>query len=241
MIKVESLIYKIDQKLNKVVALEHQVIPIENKILALNEAQLKLVTSKLSPNNILGLGLDALKKRYEDLEVLIEPASAHELNLSLVDKKINRWETSLDSLKPQYMFYIDSYILADKGKCKNKVVYVNRLVKHADVATLLVNTNYSPSFEYEETFCTISSSKLEIYTDGTFTPSKAYVTYIRYPKKIDFAGYIDLEGNASSTVDCELPEYLEAELLALTIEELAMDTENVPAIEFAQGRKKTVE
>jgi len=81
MIPVESLLYKIDLRLNKVAALEHQVIPLENKILALNEAQLKLVKLKIDPNNPLGLGLDSFKKRYEDLEVLVESQSGHPLTL----------------------------------------------------------------------------------------------------------------------------------------------------------------
>lgn len=242
MISVESLLYKIDLKLNKVAALEHQVIPLENKILSLNEAQLKLVKTKLDPNNQLGLGLDAFKKRYEDLEVLIEAASKHPLNLINVDPILNRWEADLTLLSPKYMFYIDSYLLADKGTCRNNVVYVNKdLVKHADVITLLNNTNYKPSFEYAETFCTISDFQLEIYTDGTFTPTKIFVNYIRYPQPIDYPGYIRLDGTSSTKSDSELPEYLEDELLNFAIQELAMDTENVPAVQFTQERIRTSE
>lgn len=242
MISIESLLYKIDLKLNKIATLEHQVIPLENKVLALNEAQLKLVKAKLNPNNPLGLGLDAFKKRYEDLEVLIEPASDHGLLLELNDTHLNRWAGNLELLSPEYMFYIDSYILADKGTCKNKIIYVNKdLVKHADVITLMTNTNYKPSFEYEETFCTISNFKFEVYTDGTFTPTKAYISYIRYPQKMDYVGYIHFDGSASITVNSELPEYLEDELLNLTIQELGMDTENVPAVQFTQERIRTSE
>jgi hypothetical protein len=242
MIQVESLLYKIDQKLNKLATLEHQVIPLENKILALNEAQLKLVKAKLNPNNPLGLGLDAFKKRYEDLEVLIEPAEKHKLILELSDPVLNKWIAPLSSLDPDYMFYIDSYVIANKGKCTNRVIYVNKdLVKHADVITLLNNTNYKPSFEYEETFCTITNFNFEIYTDGTFTPLHAQISYIRYPQKIDSVGYIHFNGEASITTNCELPEYLEDELLNLTIQELGMDTENVPAVQFTQERIRTSE
>lgn len=47
MIPVDSLLYKIDQKLNKLSTNEHQEIPVEDKILALNEAQIKLIKQKL--------------------------------------------------------------------------------------------------------------------------------------------------------------------------------------------------
>lgn len=242
MIPVESLLYKIDLKLNKVAALEHQIIPLENKILALNEAQLKLVKLKMNPNNPLGLGLDSFKKRYEDLEVLIESQSDHPLTLTEVDKVLNRWSADLSLLIPEYMFYIDSYFIASKGGCKDKVIYVNKdLVKHSDVITLLINTNYKPSFEYEESFCSVSELQLSIYTDGTFTPDKIYVSYIRYPQKIDYPGYTKFDGTASSKSDSELPEFLEDELLNLTVQELAMDTENNPAVQYTQARIQTSE
>lgn len=242
MIAIESLLYKIDLRLNKVATLEHQVIPLENKILALNEAQLKLIKLKTDPNNPLNLGLDAFKKRYEDLQVLVEAAEQHPLAVILVDARMNKWTSNLELLIPDYMLYIDSYMVADKGQCKNRVVYINRdLTKHADVSILMTNTNYKPSFEYEETFCTISDFQLETYTDGTFTPTTVYVSYIRYPQNMDYPGYVKFDGTDSTKVDCELNGYLEDELLNLTIEELAMDTENTPAVQFTGRRIATSE
>lgn len=242
MIPVESLLYKIDLKLNKVAALDHQIIPLENKILALNEAQLKLVKLKMDPNNPLGAGMDSFKKRYEDLEVLIENAADHPLALSLIDSRLNQWKADLNLLDPEYMFYVDSYIVASKGPCVDKTIYVNKdLVKHSDVITLLTNTNYRPSFEHEETFCIVNNFQISIYTDGTFTPSTLYISYLRYPQRIDYPGYIKLDGTASVHSDSELPEYLEDELLNLAIQELAMDTENMPAVQFTQERIRTSE
>lgn len=242
MIPVESLIYKIDLMLNKVAALEHQVIPLEDKILALNEAQLKLVKLKMDPNNPLGLGFDSFKKRYEDLEVLVESQSDHVLTLEEQDPILHRWAVDLEELNPKYMFYIDSYFTASKGPCKDKIIYVNKdLVKHSDIITLLVNTNYKPSFEYEESFCSISNLQLSIYTDGTFTPNKIYISYIRYPQEIDYPGYIKFDGTPSAKSNCELPEFLEDELLNLAVQNLAMNTENNPAVQYSQLRIQSSE
>jgi hypothetical protein len=47
MIPVDSLLYKIDQKLNKLSTNIHQQINLEDKILALNEAQIKLIKQKV--------------------------------------------------------------------------------------------------------------------------------------------------------------------------------------------------
>ncbi len=63
MIPVDSLLYKIDQKLNKLSSNEHQQIQLEDKILALNEAQLRLIKQKIDSNNVLGGGMDAFKKK----------------------------------------------------------------------------------------------------------------------------------------------------------------------------------
>jgi hypothetical protein len=244
MISVDSLLYKIDQKLNKLSSNEHQRIQLEDKILALNEAQIKLIKQKVTGTvTNTGLGLDAFKKRYEDLENLVENYDKHELTLTPKSKNyLNQWGASLPELGPQYMFYIDSFILADKGKCKNKRLRVNNdLVKHADVQVLLDNSNYKPSFEYEETFNVLTSDEIIIFTDGTFTPTKLYISYIRYPKKINKIGYVDFDGTPSTDEDCELHAYLEDELLDLTVNALAEYTENVSAAQSSQVRIQTNE
>jgi len=242
MIRVDSLLYKIDQKLNKLSTNDHQQIPLEDKILALNEAQIKLIKRKVSGTaTTSGLGLDAFRKRYEDLQVLVVDYSKP-LDLELSDKNLNQYNADLTKLSPKYLFYIDSYILADKGRCKDRKIWVNKdLAKHSDISLLLNNENYKPSFEYQETFNTIADNKLAIYTDGTFTPKKIFVSYLRYPQYINKSGYVDLEGNETPDQDCELADYLEDELVDLTVQDLAEYTENASAVQSAQFRIQTSE
>lgn len=242
MIPVDNLLYKIDQKLNKLSSNSHQVIELEDKILALNEAQIKLIKQKTDSNNVLKGGMDAFKKRYEDMQKLVIAYDEMKLPLMETDLVLNKWVASLVGLNPPMMFYIDSYILADKGPCKDRVVWVNRdLAKHADVPTLLNNTNYKPSFEYQETFCILSSDQVGIFTDGTFTPTAIYLSYLRYPKYIDKEGYIKLDGSSSTNQDCELKNYLEDELVDLTVQSLAMYTDNPAAAQAAAARIQTNE
>ena len=244
MIPTQSLIYGIDIKLNKLSGLAHQSIPVENKIQALNRAQIRLIKKKLSPNNILGLGFDASKKRYQDLEVLVENASDHQLPVTLKDPNLNRWSSDLSSpaLTPNYMFFVDGYLIANKGACTNRVIYINsHLIKHGSVSILLENPSFVPSFEYQETFCTLSSDTISVYTDGTFTPTSLYLSYIRYPKYIDYVGYVGFNGNASATVDCELAGYLEEELLDMAVFELGADIEDPAVIQLAGERDKVDE
>lgn len=243
MISVDSLLYKIDQKLNKLSTNVHQQIQLEDKILALNEAQIKLIKQKVDGfSTPTGLGEGSFKKRYEDLQNLVVTYSKGKLPLILTDKLTNEWSADLSKLSPKYMFYIDSYVLADKGVCKNRQIWINRdLAKHGDLQFLLNNNHYKPSFEYQETFNTISSNEISIYTDGTFKPKDIYTSYLRYPVYINKSGYIDFEGNPSTDVDCELEKYLEDELLDLTVQNLAMYTENTSAVQNAQYRIQTNE
>lgn len=242
MISVDSLLYKIDQRLNKLSTNAHQQIPLEDKILALNEAQIKLIKQKVDGvSTISGLGLDAFKKRYEDLQRLV--VSYKDLSLTEKNKELNQWSANLDLLNPKYMFYVDAYVIANKGTiCTNRKIWINKdLSKHGDLSLLLNNDHYKPSFEYQETFNSLSSNEMSIYTDGTFTPTKLWVSYMRYPVYIDKEGYVKFNGTQSTNVNCELEEYLEDELLDLTVQNLAMYIENQSAVQTAAYRIQTNE
>ena len=243
MIPLDSLLYKIDQKLNKLSTNDHQQIQLEDKILALNEAQIKLIKQKVDGiNTVSGLGLDAFKKRYEDLQSLVVSYNNQPLDLSLMNPELNQWRANIHLLVPTYMFYVDSYVIADKGRCKDRKIWINRdLAKHGDLQFCLTNTHYRPSFEYQETFNFISSDEISIFTDGTFIPKTINIMYMRYPKYINKVGYIMLDGQPSFNEDCELETYLEDELLDLTVQNLAMYTENASAVQSAQYRIQTNE
>ncbi len=243
MIPVDSLLYKIDQRLNKLSTNDHQQIQLEDKILALNEAQIKLIKQKVDGFSVVsGFGLDAFKKRYEDLQSLVVTYNNQPLTLSVKNAELNQWFANIHQLTPKYMFYIDSYVLADKGRCKDRKIWINKdLAKHGDISLLLNNTHYKPSFEYQETFNFLSSDEISIFTDGTFTPTKIYISYMRYPVYIDKAGYVKFDGTPSVDQNCELETYLEDELLDLTVQNLAMYTENQSAVQSSIMRIQTNE
>lgn len=239
MIKTDSLLYELDLRLNKLSTFTNQSIPVEDKLIVLNNAMIKLIKQKVDGNNLYKLGLEGFKKRYQDLQFLIENAEDHKLNPKLSDPYLNKWIVNVENITPKYMFYLESYLLCSKEECKKRVVYTNaELVKHSDITTLLQSNNYKPSFEYQETFVDISSDEIHYYTDGNFTIDEARMSYIRYPKKIDKYGYIDFEGNPSIDQDCELEEYLKDELLDIAMLEIALYTENQSASNAANILKQ---
>lgn len=243
MIPVDSLLYKIDQRLNKLSSNDHQEIQLEDKILALNEAQVKLVKQKFTGVSTLSkMGFGAFTKRYQDIENLLVDFNENSLSLEEEDPNINQWTAKLSELNPKMMLYADAYVIADKGKCKDRIIWINKdLVKHGDIQFLINNVDFKPSFEYQETFNTITGGDISIYTDGTFTPKELKILYVRYPKKIDKEGYVDFDGEDSINQDCELVDYLEDELLDLTIQNLADYTENMSAAQTARMRSLTNE
>lgn len=240
MISAVQLYYKTKMRLNNLASNEHQDIPIEDWVLVATESQIKLIKKKIGVNNNYSIGYDGSRKRYEDLQSLVIPHK----KLELINNKTlnNRWSTknTILELTPKYFIYSDVYITATKENCKDRVLQVN-ISKHSDLPILLNNTNYTPSFEYQETLGTISENKFEVYTDGSFTPTALYLSYIKYPQKIDIEGYVDFDGKDSKTQDSELPDYLEDELLDLIVTELGMSTENSNAVKYGQIRSQTNE
>ena len=107
MIPVDSLLYKIDQRLNKLSTNDHQQINLEDKILALNEAQIKLIKQKVDGFSVAsGMGLDSFKKRYEDLQRLVIQYNHQPLNLVEINKELNQYELGqvIDVEEPSYDF-----------------------------------------------------------------------------------------------------------------------------------------
>jgi hypothetical protein len=240
MIDIKEILYDIDLKLNKIGSNEHQNIELENKIIAVNDAQINLIKSKFSENNVLKTGLDGNQKRYNDLESLIEKDKF----LPLVDDKtpLHSWSANLDLLKPEYMLGIpgSEYILANKGECKNNPLVISQ-VRHGDINTVLRNSNTSPSFEFQEVPGLITGHRVQIFTDGTFTPTKLHLMYIRYPKKVDFEGYTHFNGALSVIINSELPYYLKEELVDIAVRQLALATENLGAVQASQIKNTTNE
>jgi hypothetical protein len=240
MIDIKELLYDIDLKLNKIGSNEHQGIELENKIIAINDAQINIVKTKFSENNVYKSGLDSFQKRYNDLETLIEKDKF--LPLVKDSSPLKSYSCSLELLKPEYMLGVpgSEYFLADKESCKDHVVTVNQ-IRHGDINTVLANTNTKPSFEYQEAPGVISGHRWQVFSDGTFTPKKFYLWYVRYPKKVDFEGYVHFDGKPSITTNSELPYYLKDEIVDVAVRNLALSTENQNAVQASTIRNTTNE
>lgn len=240
MIDIKELLYGIDLQLNKIGSNQHQGIELENKLIALNDAQIGLIKTKFSENNVFKMGIDSFQKRYNDLEKFV--VTDKFLPLKNDHNPLKSFSGNLELLNPTYMLGIpgSEYVLANKGSYKN-VPLVVELSKHGDIHRALNNNNTSPSFEYQEVIGVISKHRWEIFTDGTFTPTKFHLWYVRYPTQVDFNGYTHLNGKASIDVNSELPYYLKDDVTDLAVRNLAIFTENQFALQGAQLKIQTNE
>lgn len=239
MILTTELVYEIDQRLNKLSTNTNQSIPLEDKIVSLNNAQIQLIKLKIDRNNIYKSGLDSTKKRIDELSPLIIESKPLTLTIDDNSRK-NKYNASTISLDPKYMFYVDSYVLADKNQCIDRILVGNR-IGISDLSIYQTNSNQNSSFEYQEILVTTNDNNISVYSDSTFTPKTIYLTYIKYPNTIDLEGYFHLDDSPSINSNSNLPSFLKDELLDLAVKELALATENTPGVEASNIRELTKE
>lgn len=242
MISTEQLLYKLEQRLNKLSSSQFQSISKEDRILVLNESQLKLIKKKLNKNNPEQEGYDSMKKRYEDLQILVVPFE--NLPVTKTNDIHTSYQGDITQLSQKYFVPLDMYCLATRGNCKKHPIYIQRVARHGDLFSLMFNTNYAPSFNYQETLCLISGNNIIVYSndlDGDFIVTDLFVEYLRYPQEMDIAGYTKLDGTQSTNSDCELVDYLEDELLDIAVMQLAMNTGNDNVMQGAAYNLKTNE
>ena len=232
MIPVQELIYEFKLSLNKMDRQDNVQVPLEDILVFLNQAQLSWVESKVGENNIFRHGYEGTRKRIEDLQGL----KVDDVSLPLIkttDVLYKGYKASLKSL-PNYMMYVMSHVGARKEDCKAGLTV--DLIRQNDLSTLYFDANFSPSFEWRNTFATIGQDNITVYTDESFEIENLYLTYLRYPKPIDSEGYINLDGLDSVNMDCELPYYAKSYILNLAIKFAAQSVDNHGQAAFAEDR-----
>jgi hypothetical protein len=65
------------------------------------------------------------------------------------------------------------------------------LAEVANVDQLLRDVNKRPSFEWGETFVTMSNNALQLYTNGTFKPVDVTLFYYKQPRRIEILGVVN--------------------------------------------------
>jgi hypothetical protein len=232
MIPVQELVYEVKLNLNKVDRQDNVLLGVENIIVYLNQAQLSWIKTKVGENNIYRDGYEATRKRIDDLQEI--KVNNHALKLEKHDDVLYKGYRGLLADVPGYMMYVMSHASAVKQDCKTGLTV--DLIRQNDLTNLYFDANFGPSYEWRSTLATIGEGYIILYTDGSFSLDKVFLTYLRYPKPIDIDGYIKLDGKDSVSQDCELPYYAKSDIVDLACKFAAQSTDNQSQSAFAEDR-----
>jgi hypothetical protein len=211
---------KIKQRLNKLASLDYDNIECWQVQEAFNKAQIEWVRRQLHGLNSKKEAAEQSVNTIDDLQVLLSsvPLSS--------EKKSKYYETVV--IPSDYLHFIRVSGLAKTDCCPSVDLSIYQ-VEEANVDILLSDEFKSPSFEWAETFCTVASDKVRVYTNDEFDVENISLVYYRRPKDVQFLGCVNPSTGSIYTADvvCELKEDICEILVDDAASILAGDLENI--------------
>lgn len=225
-----ALQLKIKLRLNKLASNDYDNIECWQIVEAFNKAQLEWVRRQLHGNNLFKEGDEGSKRRVDDLQILLTQKQLQGNN------KKKYFESAV--LPADYLQYkrVDAYAKSECCPERGITVY---LAEEANADQLLRDIYRQPSFEWAETFCTMMSNKIRVYTDSKFSLSDCSLTYYRQPVRIQILGCVDPYTQQVTTVDvpCEFKDDIIEVLIDETVSIIAGDIESLN--QFQRGTQQS--
>jgi hypothetical protein len=103
------------------------------------------------------------------------------------------------------------------------------LAQVADIDNLLTDNFRQPSAEWGETFCTLSSNKIKVYTNDEFELANAVLYYYRKPREVAFINCVNPSTGLTvfADVTCEFKDDIAEMLVDEAAAILAGDIESI--------------
>jgi hypothetical protein len=221
-----TLVIKIKQRLNKLDSQDYDNIECWSVVEAFNKAQVEWSRRQLHGINIVKEGDEQSTRRIDDLQVLLVKSTIPTLFSG-------DFETA--NLPGDYLQWKRLDVFANSECCNIKRRMVTYLVEEANINQLLRDVSKQPSFEWGETFATLSNNNINIYTNKEFTVEDLNFTYYRQPIKIQVQGCVDpYTGVQSPTnIECEFKDDIVEVLIDEAASILAGDIES--GNQFSRG------
>lgn len=218
---------KIKQRLNKLASNDYDNIECWQIVEAFNKAQTDWCRRNLHGLNVLQEGDEESTRRIDDMQILLTD------NPISVIEQPRYFETV--PLPSDYFQWKRLSVTASSGCCEKRPMVVY-LAEQANVDELLRDQNKKPSFEWAETFATMSSNRIQVYTNNEFYIDKAVLTYYRQPQKIQILNCVDPYTQTTSTVEvpCEFKDDITEVLIDEAVKILAGDIESFNQYQRAQ-------
>ena len=186
---------KIKQRLNKLASFDYDNIECWMIIEAVNKAQLEWARRQLHGLNLKKEGPEQTVNTVDDLQVLLK-----QQNLSGTHTA-RYFESAL--IAEDYLHFVRMSADAKSECCPERALSIYQ-VEEANVDVLLSDDYKNPSFEWAETFCTVFSNRIRIYTESKFTVTNAMLTYYRKPREVAFVGCTNPSTGVTLTTDVTL-------------------------------------
>ena len=211
---------KIKQRLNKLASFDYDNIECWMIQEAFNKAQLEWVRRRLHGLNASREASEQSVTIVDDVQILLTETP---LGRTIKDKFVES-----DSLPTNFLHFVRVSGNAKTECCPERALSIYQ-AEEANVDILLGDKFKSPSFDWAETFCTIASDKIRLYTNNEFDIEDIKLTYYRLPRDVQFNGCTNISTGVVFRADqtCELKEDICEILADETAAILAGDIESI--------------
>jgi hypothetical protein len=217
---------KIKQRLNKLASDDYDNIQDWQIVEAFNKGSVEWSRRQLHGTNLKQTGDEQTKRRIDDLQILLR-----EFDLNMVKKDLYYGSANF----PTDYFEYKRVSFKGKTDCCESNKFVVYLVEEANIDLYLKDPNLKPSFEWGETFLTMSNNEVKIYTNNEFDIVNAKLSYYKQPTRVEFQGVTNPYTGLVSTVDVE--SEFKDDIVELLIDEsvkiLAGDIEYISSVQIA--------
>lgn len=172
-----------------------------------------------------------LNKRNEDAIRYVAPLLKPNVKLDKISEK-----HTYDDFKipDDYFDLANLHIHANNASCK-KIEMKAVEIKVEDVEEKYQDEFQKPSLSWRETFYHTADNKVLVYKKD-FDIQEAFLSYYRYPKKVDIQGYIHQDGTASQNVNPELDEKAVGRIIIAMAKEFSAINQDVQGYQIDNSR-----
>lgn len=215
---------KIKERLNKLASLDYDNIECWQVSEAFNKAQLEWTRRQVHGANQFKEGDESSKMNIDDIQILLTDTLTSPL---VFIKRDLYYETGI--LPFDYLYFKRFAVKSISDCCiepRRMIVY---LAQVADIDNLLTDNFKQPSSEWGETFCTLSSNKLKVYTNNEFELTQPILYYYRKPREIVFQNCTNPSTGIIAVTDitCEFKDDIAEILVDEAAAILAGDIESI--------------
>ena len=215
---------KIKERLNKLASLDYDNIECWQVSEAFNKAQLEWTRRQVHGANQFKEGDESSKMNIDDIQVLLTDTLTSPV---LLTKRDLYYETN--TLPSNYLYFKRFAVKSISDCCVEPRRMTVYLAQVADIDNLLTDNFRQPSDAWGETFCTLSSNKLKVYTNNEFELTQPILYYYRKPREVAFINCTNPSTGivAVTDVTCEFKDDIAEMLVDEAAAILAGDIESI--------------